>query len=563
MNHAPHMSRTLPLLAVLCCLSPGCAPTGPARFQLGGQVERPPRSVVVFFADGLDVQRLDEMLEAGLLPNIRRTFVERGVRVRDAFCSMPSVTYPNNSSIMTGLFPGHHGIMGNYWFDRGRLATRYYMTLDTARDVNADLHAPTMYDMLSDRLTVSVLAQTHKGATVSLDLKSTFDWGWILGDYIGVDRQVGESIADVFALANRVRQWPTLVLMYHPGVDETGHRQGPDSPAYADALENFDANVGLVTGAIATAGLADSTYYALIADHGMPPIERGQDFRFIAWLERERRLRVLSKPLAGTDFVDRFETLQPYDAVATVDAGRLAMIHLRGRGGWMHRAGPGEVWNWAHLEPAIHELPAVAMVAARGDDGRVRAWSRDGSLTVERRAEEGRKLYRIAEQSGDPLGYLRSPELNLFVRAGWHDSQAWLAATARSRCPDFVPQVAEMFDSPHTGDLVVFAAEGWLLYPNERAGHGSIFGRDSRVPMLFAGPDLPARAEIPLARLVDLAPTLLGLLGESHRLESFPPLDGIDRSGELRLARVPDEAVAPPTPPRPRSSRPRNAGRSR
>lgn len=547
--------RILPPLLVAPWFLLGCAPTGPARFQLAAEVDRPAKSVVVFFADGLDVQRLDEMLDAGLLPNIRRTFVDRGVRIRDAICSMPSITYPNNSSIMTGLFPGHHGIMGNYWFDRGQLATRYYMTLDTARDVNVHLNAPTMYDMLSDRLTVSVLAQTHKGVTVSLDLKSTFDWGWILGDYIGVDRQVGESITDVFALANRVRHWPTIMLFYHPGVDETGHRQGPDSPAYADALENFDANVGLITGAIATAGLADSTYYALIADHGMPPIRPGQDFRFIEWLERERRLAVLSKPLDAGQFVDRFEALQSYDAVATVDAGRVAMIHLRGRHGWMQRPGPGEVRNWAHLEPAIHALPAVQMVAARGQDGRVQAWSRDGSLTVERRVEAGRKLYRIAEQNGDPLGYLANAELNLFVRAGWHDSQAWLVATAASRCPDFVPQLVEMFDSPHAGDLVVFAAEGWLLYPNERAGHGSIFFRDMHVPMFFAGPDLPAGTEIALGRLVDFVPTLLGLLGESHRLEAYPSLDGIDRSAELRLARVHDEPVAAPTPPRPRFTR--------
>lgn len=528
-------------LSAICmlCMLPGCAPAGSERFHLGQDVERPPRNVVVFVADGMDVQRLHEMLDAGRLPNIRRTFVENGVQVRHALAGLPSVTYPNNSSIITGRFPGHHGILGNFWFERTRLLSRYYMTLQTAWTVNDHLDAPTLYDMLADRLTVSVLAQSSKGAAVGLDMQDVFAWGWLFGRYTAVDRRVGESIAEVFSIANRVGQWPTILHTYYPGVDETGHRLGTGSPEYAAALENIDQAVGLITGAIASAGLTASTYFVLLSDHGMVPISPGQDFAFIRWLERRRGLRVRTSTLGDGDYARRFDLLQGYDAVASVDAGRVAMVHLRGQRGWLHQPAPDEVFTWAHLEPVVHDLPAVGLVAARGGDDTVRAWSRDGSLKVQRRLENGGMLYRLVEYTGDPLGYLRSAELAQFVRAGWHDSRAWLAATAASPHPDFVPQVVEMFDSPRTGDLVVFAAEDWLLYPGERAGHGSTLYRDMHLPMFFAGPDLPAGAEIPLARLVDYAPTVLGLLGEAHRLESFPPLDGIDLSSELRSARVP------------------------
>jgi hypothetical protein len=67
-------------------------------------VEKPPQNVVIFFADGMDVQRLHEMLDAGLLPNIRRV-PRRRRRIRDAISSMPSVTRPNCSTILTGLYP--------------------------------------------------------------------------------------------------------------------------------------------------------------------------------------------------------------------------------------------------------------------------------------------------------------------------------------------------------------------------------------------------------------------------------------------------------------------------
>jgi hypothetical protein len=54
--------------------------------------------------------------------------------------------------------------------------------------------------------------------------------------------------------------------------------------------------------------------------------------------------------------------------------------------------------------------------------------------------------------------------------------------------------------------------------------------------MYFAGPDLPRGAEIPYGRLVDVTPTILGLLEESHRLEDYPPVDGVNMANRLRNA---------------------------
>ncbi len=542
----PRFSMWLLLVVVWCMI--GCSEPAAMRLRLTDEVVRPSRNVVIFFADGLDVQRLHEMLDAGLLPNIRRTFLEGGVEVRDALSSIPSITYPNCSTIVTGLFPGHHDILGNFWFDRDRAAIHYYMTLATARNVNQDLRAPTLYDMLSDRLTVSVLAQTHKGVTVSLDFKDVFDSGWALGRYLWVNQQVGESLPEVADLANRLQRWPTVLMTYYPGVDEIGHRQGTDSTEYAAALADLDRTVGRMTQGMTAMGLGASTYYALIADHGMVPRRAGQDFAFIDWLRHDKRMRVRNMPLDEADYADRFEKLQGYDAVATVDAGRVAMVHLRGDR-WLRRPDANSVRAWATQEPAVHELPAVEMVAARSERGGATVWSRRGSFSVERRIDASLPSYRVVAYAGDPLALESTPALARFVEAGWHASREWLAASATARYPDIVPQLVEMFDSPHTGDLVVFAAEDWLLYPTEWAGHGSTLHRDMHVPMFFAGPDLPAGTQIPVARLVDFTPTLLGLLGEQERIARFA-MDGVDLSAALRAAVAAETVLPPPTPPR-------------
>lgn len=252
-------------------------------------------------------------------------------------------------------------------------------------------------------------------------------------------------------------------------------------------------------------------------------------------------MRVRSKAIDLEFYEDRHRLMESYDAVASVDAGRVAMIHLRGGKGWHERPGPEETMNWIRSRPSVLDQPAVGWLFTRAGPDRARLLTRDGSVIVERFIREGESHYRMTEVEGDPLGYGKVPELKDFLAADGHPSRAWLAATARLECPDVVAQAVELFDSPRTGDVVLMAADGWAFYKGERGGHGSISQRDMRLPMYFTGPDLPRGASIPHARLVDFTPTVLGLLGEQDRLQNYPSLDGMNLADELRTTKRVDE----------------------
>src|SRR5262245_13349802 len=87
----------------------GCSvTTGPIQLQINEHVALPDRAVVMFVVDGMDHTCLHAMLAAGELPNIAHRLGEGGIEVEHAVDSMPSITYPNLVSVMTGLFPGHH-----------------------------------------------------------------------------------------------------------------------------------------------------------------------------------------------------------------------------------------------------------------------------------------------------------------------------------------------------------------------------------------------------------------------------------------------------------------------
>ena len=150
----------------------------------------PASAAVIFFVDGLDRQVAKQMLQGGLLPNIHARFVEGGVGVNHAIACLPAITYSNTVSILTGLFPGHHGIMGNQWFDRGEPALRDYGSASTYRTADDHFSAPTIFEALGDRLSVNVLCHTHRGATLTIDnvVKNGIDW--FFGAYSNVDQLV-------------------------------------------------------------------------------------------------------------------------------------------------------------------------------------------------------------------------------------------------------------------------------------------------------------------------------------------------------------------------------------
>jgi arylsulfatase A-like enzyme len=88
--------------------------------------------------------------------------------------------------------------------------------------------------------------------------------------------------------------------------------------------------------------------------------------------------------------------------------------------------------------------------------------------------------------------------------------------------------------------LVVFTADhGQALGDHGKLGHGSnLYDEVARVPLVFAGPGIPAfRHEVAVAEGVDVAPTILALLG-------VPPLAGAD--GRSLAGRVALGAAAPP-----------------
>src|SRR6266496_1264696 len=88
-----------------------------ASVQVNGREYRlPRRPTVVFTVDGGDPAYLEDALQRKLMPRLERLLAEGGALHRGLGC-MPTLTNPNNLSIVTGVPPAVHGIPGNHYLD--------------------------------------------------------------------------------------------------------------------------------------------------------------------------------------------------------------------------------------------------------------------------------------------------------------------------------------------------------------------------------------------------------------------------------------------------------------
>jgi predicted AlkP superfamily pyrophosphatase or phosphodiesterase len=77
---------------------------------------RPPAAAQGSGGDTLILISLDgfrwDYLEKASSPELH-ALAARGVRARALIPSFPTLTFPNHYTMVTGLYPGHHGVVGN------------------------------------------------------------------------------------------------------------------------------------------------------------------------------------------------------------------------------------------------------------------------------------------------------------------------------------------------------------------------------------------------------------------------------------------------------------------
>ena len=159
---------------------------------------------------------------------------DSGLQVVGLTPGFPSSTFPNHYSIVTGLYPGTHGIIGNSFFDRSHNATYRLGNLDAVEDGSwyggeplwvaaekAGLRSASFFWVGSEADVQGIRPTYYKiydgGVPNSARVSQVLDW-----------------------LVLPVGERPNLVTLYFSVVDTAGHRYGPNSEEVRQAIASVD-----------------------------------------------------------------------------------------------------------------------------------------------------------------------------------------------------------------------------------------------------------------------------------------------------------------------------------
>ena len=216
----------------------------------------------------LDGFRAD-FLHRGLTPALS-AFLAQGVSPQYMLPSFPSVTFPNHFTLVTGLYPESHGVVGNSFYDPETDDDFYYT--DSANSMRPKWWtAEPIWNTLEKQGVKSAIhmwpgSEAHIGGidpsfvdefNRSEDLPRKTDRILGLLDLPGEENESQDA------------ERPQLIAAYVPNVDSNGHKFGPNSTEVQSTIVQVDNMLDGLFKGLEARNLTDVVNVIIVSDHGM------------------------------------------------------------------------------------------------------------------------------------------------------------------------------------------------------------------------------------------------------------------------------------------------------
>ena len=246
------------LLSLICSLGALAQDTTqqviPGRKNSPAQEAKP--YVILISADGFRYNYAEQYKAEHLL-----AFANEGVKASSMIPCFPSVTFPNHYAMATGLYPAHHGIVQNIFYDRDRKT--FYSSSNKITYEDGKWYGGTPLWVLAEQQQMVTANFYWVGSDAPIKgIYSTYHYKH--NNKIPIDDRIQ---AVVNWLKQPAETRPHLITFYLPQVDDEGHKYGPNSPEVANSVQFIDSTVYALTKAVNTTGL--KVNYIFVSDHGM------------------------------------------------------------------------------------------------------------------------------------------------------------------------------------------------------------------------------------------------------------------------------------------------------
>lgn len=234
-----------------------------------------------------------DYLDRGIAPRLSKLKAD-GVfaRMRPSF---PTLTFPNHYTLVTGLRPDHHGIVGNSIIDPTRPGQMFKLS-DPKQSLD-----PFWWNgaepiwTTAEKQGIRTATAFWPGSEVRIRDARPEDWLRFDQNISNVQRV--NTVLDWLRRPAAIR--PLLLTLYFDTVDHAGHESGPDSAEVNKAIAEVDARIGDLVDGIAALGI--SANLIIVSDHGMAAQDPSRTIQLDSIIDRASYLAVETGPYAAIE----------------------------------------------------------------------------------------------------------------------------------------------------------------------------------------------------------------------------------------------------------------------
>ncbi|WP_250253808.1 ectonucleotide pyrophosphatase/phosphodiesterase [Chryseobacterium sp. Marseille-Q3244] len=202
---------------------------------------------------------------------------ENGVKAKAMIPSYPSITFPNHWSLITGLYPSHHGLIDNFFYDYKRKEPYAMSNKKNAEDGSWYGGTP-LWGLAEKQGMVSASLMWVGSASDAGGLRPTYYYPY--HEKFTPSEKV-EKVVNWLKLPEDKR--PHFISLYFPEVDGSGHHFGPDTKETETAVHLIDKAIGDLVQKVSDLGLKNVNF-VFVSDHGMIKVDGGAPLEIPALL---------------------------------------------------------------------------------------------------------------------------------------------------------------------------------------------------------------------------------------------------------------------------------------
>lgn len=188
-----------------------------------------------------------------------------GIAAESMKPGFPSLTFPNHYSIITGLYPAHHGIVGNRFYD---LEKKSFYSISNKKEVtDGSWYGGEPLWVLAEKQKMLAASLYWVGSEADIEhVRPTYFYSY--SEAFTPDRRL-QILMDWLSLPPEMR--PHLITFYFPEVDHAAHRYGVYSQQTTDAVKMVDETIGKLNELCKKTNLPIN--FIVLSDHGFNNVD--------------------------------------------------------------------------------------------------------------------------------------------------------------------------------------------------------------------------------------------------------------------------------------------------